>query len=244
MNILKIALGLSLGTVLFISACKKDEITEQQLIFTFNHFVKTDAVEFDTIIYENAFGNPYSVATLKYFVSDFTLHLADGSTVLIDDEHYVDARDASTLTYTPQVKIPLGNYTGLSFTFGLDTLKNITGRFPNPPENNMEWPLAMGPGYHYMKLEGKFDSTGIVKNYQAHTGQSMGNPYYFTVSLPGVGFSCDCSSVNIDIFMDINKWWESPNTFDLNNMSAVMGNQEVQQKLKENGNDVFTAKVN
>ena len=30
----------------------------------------------------------------------------------------------------------------------------------------MEWPPALGEGYHYMKLEGKFDSTDLVKNYQ------------------------------------------------------------------------------
>lgn len=244
MNISKITMSILIASIVFFSACKKDEITEQQLSFSFNHVVGTEAVEFDDIRYENAFGNSYSVSTLKYFISNFTFHASDGSSILIDDVHYVDARDVSTITYNPSIKIPVNNYTSVSFIFGLDTLKNISGSFPNPPESNMEWPPAMGPGYHYMKLEGKIDSVGTTKNYQAHSGQSMGNPYFINITLTDAAFSCSCETVSIDLFMDINKWWENPNTFDLNNMTMVMGNQLIQQKIKENGHDVFTAKVN
>ena len=104
-------------------------------------------------------------------------------------------------------------------------------------------PAAMGTGYHYMKLEGKFDSAGVIKNYQAHTGPSMGNQYFVEVVLTQDPFSCNCTTVDIRIDMDINKWWQNPNTLDLNNMSMVMGNQEMQQKLKENGSDVFSLTI-
>ena len=39
--------------------------------------------------------------------------------------------------------------------------------------------------------------------------------------------------------MDINQWWVDPNTIDLNDMTMVMGNLEKQQKLHDNGNNVF-----
>jgi hypothetical protein len=48
----------------------------------------------------------------------------------------------------------------------------------------MEWPIMMGGGYHYMKLEGKFDSAAIVKNYQTHTGPTNGNQNYISLDLP------------------------------------------------------------
>jgi hypothetical protein len=39
--------------------------------------------------------------------------------------------------------------------------------------------------------------------------------------------------------MDINKWWQDPYTLDLNEITMVMGNQEIQQKLHDNGMNVF-----
>jgi hypothetical protein len=241
MRISRTFIGFIILLVVVFSACKKDENTEQQLTFTFNHMVDGVAVEFDEIKYSNAFGNNYSVSTLKYFVSNITLHTSDGTTIKFDDEHYVDARDNSTLTYTLPAKVPVGNYTSISFIYGIDSVKNKTGLFPNPPESLMEWPIAMGGGYHYMKLEGKFDSTGIIKNYQAHTGPTMGNANYFEVVLTDSPFNCSCENVNIAINMNINNWWVNPNMLDLNTMSGIMGNQQIQIKLKENGNDVFSS---
>lgn len=45
-------------------------------------------------------------------------------------------------------------------------------------------PVPMGGGYHYMKLEGRHDSSGTTKNYQAHMGPTMGNDYHVSVTLP------------------------------------------------------------
>ena len=243
MKILKTLSIFFLILALGFTACKKDEVTETKIIFKFEHLVGTDEVEFDDIKYENAYGNKYSVSTLKYFVSNITLHDESGS-LMINWAQYVDARDNSTHTFDPGLKVPVGTYTKVSFTFGLDSANNVSGRFTNPPENLMEWPEPLGGGYHYMKLEGKFDSVGTTKNYQAHTGPTMGNQNYFEVSLTDAAFSCTCEQKTITIKMDINKWWENPNTLDLNEMSMVMGNQPMQEKLKSNGNDVFSAEVN
>jgi len=232
----------------FFTGCSKDEnnetppaSTDVGLKFYFNQRVGVAPLYFDSLVYQNAFGNVYSVATLKYFISDITLHNADGTEVLIDEEHYVDARDNDTKTFTPASKIPAGTYTSISFIFGLNEAKNVAGRYPNPPENNMEWPPAMGTGYHYMKLEGKIkvDSTGTTQNYQAHTGPSMGNAYYIEVEVP-LNFTFNSGDEKIvSIAMDVNKWWNNPNEIDLNNITSIMGNQEIQQQLHDNGADVF-----
>lgn len=237
---------LTFATALLIMAgCNKDsnEADSVQVNFIFNHLIGTETVQYDDIKYVNKAGNTYSVETLKYFVSDITLYQEDGTQVIIDAEHYVDARESTTLTFNPGVNLPLANYNKMSFIFGLSEAKNVAGRYPNPPESNMEWPPAMGTGYHYMKLEGKFDSAGVIKNYQAHTGPTMGNQNFVTVVLTQDPFSCNCTTVDIRIDMDINKWWQNPNTLDLNNMSMVMGNQEMQEKLQANGSDVFSLTI-
>lgn len=237
-TVLSIALVLSL----FLVSCKKEN-TETQVSFLFNHFVGAQELEFDTIRYQNAFGNNYSVSTLKYFVSNLTLHSSEGE-YFLDDVLYIDAREQALSSIIPSVKVPVGNYTKLTFTYGLDSAENQSGMFPNPPENLMEWPIAMGGGYHYMKLEGKVDSSGVINNFQAHTGPTMGNDNSFEVTLDDANFSCSCETKTITIEMDINQWWTNPNTLDLNVVTGIMGNQPMQEILKTNGSDVFSAKVN
>jgi len=232
-------------TITFTS-CKKDEDPPQQtnvqVKFNFQHYVGEEMVDFNSIKYTNAFGNLFSVETLKYFISDIRFKKADSTVILIDEEHYTDGMDESTLTFVPVTKITGGEYTSISFIFGLNEEKNVNGRYPNAPESNMEWPLAMGPGYHYMKLEGKIDSSGVINNYQAHTGATMGNQNFIELTLPASNINVTGNDMTVTIKMDINKWWENPNTFDLNMMTMVMGNQQIQQKLHDNGMDVFSLK--
>lgn len=238
-------LTIMLGLVLASCTNKKDDVNPKPasvaVKFNFTHYVGSAKADYNSIKYTNAFGNFYSVITLKYFISDITLHRADGSKVLIDEEHYVDAVDESTLSFIPGTGVPTGDYSSISFVFGLNAEKNVSGMFPNPPESNMEWPLAMGPGYHYMKLEGKLDSAGVIKNYQCHTGATDGNQNFITVDLPNSGFTATGAGIAITIKMNINNWWVSPNTLDLNNMTMIMGNQAMQVKLHDNGKeDVFS----
>ncbi|MCF8368278.1 MAG: hypothetical protein K9G76_04490 [Bacteroidales bacterium] len=246
MNVKNIGLFIILLNVLILlSSCNKsDEETpksmEVELNFLLTHFVDAEELYFNTMQYTNAFGNLYSIETLKYFISDITLYKMNGDSLLIDEEHYVDAAEESTLSFIPGLKIPVGEYSSISFIFGLNEAKNVNGRYLNPPENNMEWPLAMGPGYHYMKLEGKHDSTGVIKNFQAHTGATMGNQNYIRVNLPSSDFKASGAKKTITIKMNINNWWANPYTFDLNMMTMVMGNQPVQEMLHDNGADVFS----
>jgi hypothetical protein len=46
--------------------------------------------------------------------------------------------------------------------------------------------------------------------------------------------------MTLTVKMDINKWFESPNTLDLNDITSIMGNQPMQEKIKANGADVFS----
>ncbi|MCB0804584.1 MAG: hypothetical protein KDC05_02235 [Bacteroidales bacterium] len=244
---LKILFALFLAFSL-LTGCDKDDDDNQDnspkdvsLKFYFNHRIGNAQLLFDSVAYQNDFGNVYGVSTLKYFVSDFTLHKDDGSTYLIDEAHYVDGRDNATRTFTPSGKIPAGTYNSLTFVFGLTEEKNVDGTYPDPPENQMEWPPAMGHGYHYMKLEGKFEMNGgSYENFQAHTGASMNNPYFIEVELPMPLVVAAGDEKIVSLRMDINKWWSSPNELDLNEVSGIMGNPAMQEKLKANGADVFS----
>lgn len=226
---------------LSVISCSEDDDPgpEVRVQIQFSHYVGDQALQFNSIEYQNEAGNIYSVETLLYFVSDFKLMSTGGEEVLIDEIHYVDGRDESTLLFLSETAVPAGTYESLSFVFGLTEADNTPRRFPNTPENNMEWPPAMGSGYHYMKLEGKVDSSGVINNFQAHTGPTMNNQNFVEVTMPESSFTIDGDGQTISVIMDINKWWEDPNMLDLNEVTGIMGNQAMQEKLKANGADVF-----
>lgn len=234
-----------ISTVVLLSACNKNDNTSLdnvQVHFEFKHLIDGETIAFDTIKYTNAHGNAYSVATLQYFVSDITLEKIDGNKIKFDEAHYVDGREEHTHTYTPEMEIEEGEYASIAIIFGLNAEKNERGRFPNPPENNMEWPLAMGAeyGYHYMKLEGKHDSAGIIKNFQAHTGPTNGNQNFIDLEIDNSAFTIDKQEITIELVMHINNWWKNPNALDLNDITGIMGNQQMQENLKANGANVFS----
>ena len=238
---------IALSCTLFIS-CKNDtddiDINfDAQVHFVFSHHVGSETLAFDTIKYTNAAGNNYSVSTLRYFVSDFVLTKDDGSKVTFDEIHYIDGTDESTFTFDPKIVTPAGEYTSLSFVFGLTEANNVTGAFVNPPDSNMEWPIPLGGGYHYMKLEGKFDSTALVKNYQAHFGRLMTTPNFININYDSLFLLVLGTEMTVECKMNINNWWTTPNTLDLNIMSGIMQNETIQHELHENGADIFTFKV-
>lgn len=240
--------GLLLGLAITFSACTKNDdninavpvVPETQISVNMIHMVGNSLLEYDNIQYTNAYGNLYSVITLKYFVSDFRFFKADGNSIYVDQEFYVDALDETSASFLLDTELPADDYTTVSFIFGLSTSKNVSGAYPNPPENAMEWPEPMGGGYHYMKLEGKIDSSGTINNYQAHTGATMGNQNFINVILPASFSTLDKEEMTLNIVMDINKWWATPNELDLNEVTMIMGNQEMQEKLKANGQNVFS----
>jgi hypothetical protein len=232
---------------MFMSCNNDDDIDLNfpQINIMFSHFVDNEPLSFDTVIYTNAAGNKYSVSTLRYFVSNIVLTKEDGSTEGFNIPHYIDATDESTFTFSSSpFPIPDGEYTSLSFVFGLTEAQNVTGAFVNPPESNMEWPVPLGGGYHYMKLEVKFDSTSTVKNYQAHFGRLMTTPHTINITYDNLDLILvGGDEKTIECKMNVNNWWSTPNTLNLNIMSGIMQDEAIQEQLQQNGANIFTFEV-
>lgn len=213
---------------------------EKGITFSFSHRVNGSAFIFDSLENPHPSGYLYSIETVKYFISNLALHRDSGDSIYIDVAHYVDAEDGNTTKLKWLESIPDGTYTGVSFVFGLDEGKNISGLFVNPPQSLMIWPESMGGGYHYMKLEGRYDAGGSIEMYNTHTGAAFGVPYHFWVHLPQT-FTVVDNHVNIELLMEMNNWYQNPNAYDFAVYGAgIMDNPTAQQALKENGIDVFS----
>lgn len=252
---------------LVVSCNKNNDPTEEQsgrmsLYFTHTIFIPDyvggiSPVFFDTMMYQNAAGNPYLINEIQYFVSDVTLHMHDGSEILIDewkDIHYVDSDLPETWEWHVKDEIPAGYYDSISFTFGISEGKNQSLMFVNPPESNMFWPEFLGGGYHYLKLNGKWkDTEELVRPFNFHMG--IGQIYdqegtivgyvqnYFKVNLHASSFNVNPDEdVAFTIVMHVDKWFEDPHVFDFNFWGGdIMQKQDAMQVAKENGTNVFSA---
>lgn len=238
-------LGVAIFATLLFSSCKKDDpkpgVSPPETVsyLRFTSEVDGVAVEYDTIKYVNEFGNQFGIETVRYFISNVEFVGSDGDAVAVDEAIYVDMRDPGYDLKEYTSTLPNGIYTEMRFTFGLDSAMNQTGAFPNFPETAMEWPIMMGGGYHYMKLEGKYIDGGSYNHFNFHTGPLGGNQNYFQVNIPMYVEIID-GSFDVTLTMEIQNWFRNPNTFDLTAIfGGMMGDQTKQLLVKENGHDVF-----
>lgn len=220
----------------------------------FSVSVDGNPLQCDTVWYVNAAGNPFQISEVQFFISHLVLTYENGEQVAVaadDGAHYVDVDIPTTLSWHIMDELPVGKCTSVSFVFGLEPSLNQTWRYPNPPENNMSWPSFLGGGYHYMKINGRWQNAeGVVCPFNLHTGRGCdvdGNvkDYNFMVTLPtsDLCFTADHLSV-LYLQMDVQNWFRSPYVFDLNEYGgSIMQNAEAQEVLQSNGWDVFTIQL-
>jgi hypothetical protein len=226
--------------VFVFSGCADDDKDDAGTIsVTLEHRSGGRDLVFNSNEYTNAVGNQYEVVTLEHITSDFRLMDADGGTVRIMDHHYRNAERPATQKFTA-LKVPAGDYTALSFTFGIAGPNNMTGVLPNEADyNNMAWPDAIGGGYHYMKLEGNFVAGDEEGAFLVHTGPSGGGDFSIDIQLP-LTLPLDGDEWAVQLVMDVNEWFTGPNDYNFSGHGGIMGNADAQTTLRENGASIFS----
>ena len=211
----------------------------------------------DTLYYENEAGNQFLVTEIQWFLSNIELKNEAGDWIVLHQRSLSDTSDISRVFYIDTNiqesqtlhahPLPIGNYTTLRFTFGLDETDNQTGLFNDSPESEMFWPDMLGGGYHYMKLNGKYlDSEGRLAPLAIHLGIGQNEDCtefyqnYFIVELP-IDLNVAANAENqLDLTMVVDNWFRNPNTIDFNEIgSHIMQNQAAQRLFNGNGKDVF-----
>jgi len=248
----KLLTTLLLSTFIYYSGCDNNSPDSYQI--SFHHWVAGEPLVLDSMIYQNAAGQNYSIKSLKYLIRGFHLLEYDGpddvNIHLMDNEkHFVTTDDPNTfiLDFPPSsYGYSSGNHEKFAFTFGVDSSwippSNDDATWGNDNfHTTMFWPESIGGGYHYMKLEGAFDNDSTF--YYIHTGGTDGKVFTFTKAFDvDIRDNNDGSHHHIAINMDINNWFNNPNTISFTT-DGIMENESIQQKLKENGEaDVFSVR--
>lgn len=269
MKSIKINKYIPLMAIAFMSstfvACEKDEddpIIETRIVekdpdrysatIHFNEVANDIEVELNTSNkpYINAKGQAFNITRLRYLISDITFHKADGNSFTIDEYHLVDISQAETQTFTPETKVPAGEYTSVSFTFGFDEEDNQSGIYPDLNIANWGWPQMLGGGYHFMQLEGQYDSAGVSKGFATHMGTARNNTVspttyeanHFTKRLDSSAITIS-GDFEFTLEMQVEQWYENPYEWDFNTYNlAIMPIYDAQRKLFVNGPSVFRFK--
>ncbi len=258
---------LSIVTTLSLTSCYKREWTgEWQIDFSFG-YGSEDLSALDPARRFSLPGNALdsgrisgstqslTLAEVRYFISKVYLIEETGKKIYLYDDsnhmvHYVDFAQKSTLSWKFST-VPSGHYVGIGFICGLDETDNRSHRFPNPPESLMFWPEALGGGYHYMQINGKWfaSANAPALPYGLHTGigqtwkDNVATTFhhnYACVEIPQA-FSVFLTMKQrhkITLHMDVRQWligWD----FTAHG-GAIMQNQTAQQILKKNAQHVFS----
>ncbi len=165
------------------AACKKDKTPEYnigikgELSVEFDNIAGSSDLQLNTATYTNALGESFKVTKFKYYVSNFVLTNTSGVTYTVpQDSCYflIDESDAST--HEAVLRIPEGEYKTLTFTIGVDSLRNTkdvserTGVLdPAGTASDMYW--GWNSGYIFMKFEGTSPViTGMGNAFMYHIG--------------------------------------------------------------------------
>ena len=228
------------------TGCGEDQASAVPLILELTHAVGGTPLALGTDTpYVNAAGNHFGVTRLSYFLSDVTVTMADGSSVIAHEGHLVDEETAATKRYRLPQPGKAGALASVSLVIGLPPELNGAGAYPQAPESLMEWPEMMGGGYHFMKQEGRFlDAKGAPANFMTHTGGLGGTDYSIPITLDAKGLSIHESGAVIQLTMELAEWYTHPTDWDFNlHTMGVMKDAAAQATLQANGADVFTLRA-
>ncbi|MBB5645729.1 MbnP family protein [Pedobacter cryoconitis] len=244
--------------LLFAACSKKDDSTPD--------FQKENlaplSVEFDNIVgertlafnntgnpYKNAEGEAFTVSRVQYFISNIKVTTAAGNIFTVNpDSSYFLIKGDDKGTRFAKVNVPEGDYTNLTFTLGVDSLRST---MPIDKRTGVLDPAAGGghdgggmywgwnSGYIFFKFEGNSnvvsddangDPTG-KKQMKYHIGffggysaPTLNNIKLINVDLRTAGIAKvrkDRQS-NIHLFVDIMKVFNGKNSFRIAEHPNVM----------------------
>lgn len=123
------------------------------ITISFNHFVKDEVLQLDTVRFFNDVAQAYSVTMFKYYVGHFCLTTNTGKKIN-DTAYFLINEEAPESKNIALQGIPEGTYKSIDFMVGVDSMDNCSGAQAGAldPIHAMFW--AWNTGYIFLKLEG------------------------------------------------------------------------------------------
>lgn len=234
--------------IFILSSCtKKSEVQPETtkkstLSLQFDNIVGEQNLQLNTGTYTNAAGEEFSVELLQYFISNIKVVNTDGVEYVVpQDSSYFLVKESDATTQFCKVQVPEGDYKTLTFTLGVDSLRNTmdiserTGVLD--PTGSMDDGMYWGwnSGYIFLKMEGlspqaPLDTQGNNKfryhigGYGGYSATTLNNIKTITIdlSVAGVARVRQSRESNVHIMADILKVFNGSTTLSIAERPQVM----------------------
>lgn len=172
----------------------------------FSYNFKGQQLVFGSQNYINLAGDTFNIEELKHYFSNFTLIKPTGERVNLMNYHLLNAQIPGTFNFTIQ-NVPAGNYTGITFLLGVDSLRNHSGVQEGAldPAWQMFW--TWNTGYVFFRINGRTISN---KTYAFDIGGIRNLPVY-TFMLNS--FKLKTNEPKLSFNVDINEMFEKPEMY-------------------------------
>ncbi len=176
----------SLFSVLILSlftACNPDKIKPGEkgsIKLEFDNMVGESDFVLNTGTYTNASSEQFSVTKLSYYISNIKLKNADGKEFVAPQSYHLVREEVASSQLITLNDIPADDYTEISFTIGVDSLRNTMNASERTGDldvggvgADMYW--MWNSGYIFFKMEGTspavpLDSVTNQRNFYYHIG--------------------------------------------------------------------------
>ncbi|MBD2703016.1 hypothetical protein IC229_20385 [Spirosoma sp. BT702] len=145
-----------------------------KLRLVFDNVVGTSDLKLTNNNYQNASGESFTITKFNYYVSNIRLRKSDGTDYVVpQDSSYFLVEESRPASQTVTLNnLPVGNYTGISFMIGVDSLRSLadiskrTGVLDPgiATHDPMYW--DWNSGYIFVKLEGISKAVPDTQNNQ------------------------------------------------------------------------------
>ncbi len=207
---------------------------QKKIVVRFENMVNGKKIVLNDIVYENAFGEKYTVSKLKYYVSNICL-LTKGALEVDKTVYLIDAAKENMIIKKDSRKI-----VGISFLLGVDSALNCSGAQSGvlDPLNDMFW--TWNNGYVMFKLEGKSTSSSADNiRIEQHIGGYKGEYKTMREIFLPIDEKYFFKNNSITIQMNLNEYW---NGIKIAKMPVIATSGALAKKAADNFIGMFSIK--
>lgn len=234
------------AALIALASCKKDNDNNGpgKVTVELNNVAGAQELSLHTGWYKNEHGDSFTVSKFNYYLSNIKLNGNSGNSYAEPESyHLVEEGDAASLEFN-LTNIPAGQYNSITFTIGVDSLRNVsgvqTGALDPAKGNFWDW----NSGYIMLKFEGNSPKAPTPDGALVfHSGGFSGpNSVLKTVTLtfPETVTVNDGVTPHIEMEADILKLFKSPNVIDFSAMTTIHMPGTNAKKLADNYAGMFT----
>ena len=195
-------------------------------------------------LYNNYFGEQYSISKLKYYISN--LNISENNRNKDLGGYYL--MNAAVAENNIELSLEPGNYSSLQFLLGVDSIKNCSGAQSGAldPMNDMFW--TWNTGYVMFKLEGTSPvSTADLQRLEYHIGGYKGVNNVATKI--NFNFTNDHrlqiksnSTTEVTIETNVDNFWHGTNEVKISEVPIWMTMGGWAKKIAANFSNLFSVK--